>query len=182
MAVIRIPDTSSFISTITGKTYSSFKRAVAAEASSFRMKKTVWEKKSPVPEEINDFIDYDYNLPNEMKRWSHKGGDWLYEHKAWDGMTYTELLKEYGLGIGGDDHTTDEALPKILAKNYPDHELVYYEDSETGEREWKIVRKGSSKKSSDTDNIETLISLFPELEAAIRGAKTVSKYAPLLGV
>lgn len=176
MAVIRIPDTSSFVSTITGKTYSSFKRAVAAEASSFRMKRKKWDEKPPVPTEIKNWIDWE-DIPSHIRNNRKIYGGWLYEHKAWDGMTYTELLEEYGIGT-----QTDEILDAILAKNHPNYETSYIEDEETGDREWKIVRKGSSKKSSDTDNIETLVSLFPELEAAIRGAKTVSRYAPLLGV
>lgn len=152
MAVIRIEGTSSYTSTITGKTYSSKARAEAAERASERMKKLWEEKKIPLvdpsaPAYVTwEDIPYSEKSNTTDSSYWHgsdhrKHAQWFYEHG------YTEWATELFVANYEANIDETEIIDAVLEKSprFKDFEMHYFELA----KEWKLIKKDSTSELPD---------------------------------
>lgn len=138
MAVIRIPDTTSFISTVTGRTYATEKRAKAAEKLSIEKSKLGGFKKG---------IKW-ADAPEEIRKHERKGSNTFVNTMnlvGWDPISIAELLNNYDEYEKDKDGSAAWVLDTILKDS--GYTTVYVEKKD-GTKEWAI------RKEFDTNDVE----------------------------
>ena len=167
--IYNIPGTSAYTSDITGKTYSSRARALAAEKASKRMK-SLWEKKKIplIPEGAPRVIHWS-DLPASEKahttdasKWHgsdhRRHARWWYEH-GYDDWSAEEMVADYG-----SDRDVTEILDAVLATSgrWSGYEMHYFDDI----KEWKMIEK-TSKYADDFDTDAEVVGTETGLKAGI---------------
>lgn len=146
--VYQIPGTYSYYSDVTGKTYATEKRAIAAENASLRMKKRIpdavmdvipW---SDIPKEVKD-------LDREMKKTTPLVVQ-TFQTVGWNPADVRKLLDEYNEYEKDAEGSAAWVLDTILEKNYPEYTTALYE-GKGGVKEWKIVERKPMEATPPSD-------------------------------
>lgn len=146
--VYDIPGTSAAWSDVTGRTYSSRKRAEYAERLSVEKKRT-----GAAPKRV-DWKD----LPTEIRKHERTGSNEFVHtmnEVGWDPVDVRKLLSLYDEDETSIDGSPAWVLGVMLRELWPDKELSYVEMKD-GSREWIIVKsEKSSDSSAEVEGTET---------------------------
>ena len=162
--VYNIPGTYSYYSDVTGKTYATEKRAIAAENASLRMKERIPEAVmeeipwTDIPKEIKD-IDREMKVGSKTPLIAQ-----TFNTVGWDIVNVRELLDEYDEYEKDVEGSPAWVLDTILKKNYPEYITALYEGKD-GTKQWKIVERKPMEATPPSD------SEVPDVKGTEHGLK-----------
>lgn len=148
--VSQIPGTKSYYSDVTGKTYATERRAIAAENASLRMKERI-------PDAVMDEIPWN-DIPREVKdldRQMEPGAGTplvakTFNTVGWDIVDVRELLDEYDEYEKDVEGSPAWVLDTILEVDYPEYTTALYEGKD-GTKQWKIVERKPMEATPPSD-------------------------------